>query len=105
MDHDSLVLDSDTLRRQLMSHLPMQRIKALHTFEVEPAAGATPEHVAAASAAARFAARGIPFYSVQDTSYLAWVDKAVALWQRLQDTAVFAPIAAKFAGSGTARHA
>lgn len=105
MDHDSPVLDSDTLRQQLMSHLPMQRIKALHVFEVEPANGATPEHVAAAAAAARFAARGIPFYSAQDTSYLAWVDKAVTLWQRVQDTVAYAPAVSKFARTGAARHA
>ena len=105
MDHDSPVLDSDTLRQQLMSHLPMPRIKALHAFEVQPATGASPEHVAAAAAAARFAARGIPFYSAEDTSYLAWVDKAVTLWQRVQDTASFTPVVAKFARAGAARHA
>lgn len=105
MDHDSPVLDSDNLRQQLMSSLPMQRIKALHAFELEPAAGATPEHVAATNAAARFAARGIPFYSAEDISYLAWVDKAVALWQRVQDTATFTSVAVAFSRSGATRHA
>jgi len=105
MDHDSPVLNPDTLRQHLMSTLPMQRIKALHAFELQPPAGATPEHVAAAGAAARFAARGIPFYSTQDASYLAWVDKAVALWQRVHDTASFTSVATPFSRTGAAHHA
>ena len=70
--------DPSSLRAQLMSDLPMQRIKALHLLEVQPTGGNTPEYVAAA----RFAARGIPFYSARDPHYLAWVDKAVGHWQR-----------------------
>lgn len=105
MDHDSPVLDPATLRQHLMSTLPMQRIKALHSFELEPPAGATAEHVAATSAAARFAARGIPFYSSQDASYLAWVDKAVALWQRVQDTSSFTPVNGTFSRGRAVRHA
>jgi len=105
MDQESPVLDTDTLRQHLMSTLPMQRIKALHAFELEPAAGAAPEHVAATSAAARFAARGIPFYSTRDDSYLAWVDKAVSLWKRVQDTASFTQVATTFSRTGVARHA
>ena len=77
MDPVQSVLDSDTLRQQLMSDHPMQRIKALHALELERAS--TPEQ----QAAARFASRGIPFYSAQDPHYRAWVDKAVGHWQRV----------------------
>lgn len=70
--------DPNTLRAHLMSDLPMQRIKALHLLEVQPATGNSPEYLAAA----RFASRGIPFYSARDPHYLAWVDKAVDHWQR-----------------------
>ena len=68
----------DSLRQQLMSDLPMQRIKALHALEEQPSGGTTPEFIAAA----RFDSRGIPFYSARDPHYLAWVDKAVGHWQR-----------------------
>lgn len=105
MDLDTSVPDADALRQQLMSRLPMQRIKALHALEAEPVAGATADHTAAAGAAARFAARGLPFYSAQDAQYGAWVDKAVALWQRVQDTATYAPVTKTFAAAGAARHA
>lgn len=105
MDLVTSVPDADALRQQLMSRLPMQRIKALHALEAEAAPGASADHAAAAGAAARFAARGLPFYSAQDAQYGAWVEKAVALWQRVQDTAAFAPVVGKFASAGAARHA
>jgi hypothetical protein len=77
MDSGHSVLDSNSLRQQLMSDHPMHRIKALHALEV--ARAATPEQ----QAAARFASRGIPFYSAQDPHYRAWVDKAVGHWERV----------------------
>lgn len=79
MDQFHSVLNPETLRQQLMSDLPMQRIKALHVLEAEPVGGTSPEQLAAA----RFASRGIPFYSAKDPHYLAWVDKAVTHWQRV----------------------
>lgn len=105
MDFESPAADADLLRQQLMSKYPMDRIKALCALEAEPAPGASAEQVAAAGAAARFAARGIPFYAAQDTQYLAWVDKAVALWKRVQDARAVAPVGGRFATAGAARHA
>ena len=77
MDSGHSVLDSNSLRQQLMSDHPMHRIKAVHALEV--ARAATPEQ----QAAVRFASRGIPFYSAQDPHYRAWVDKAVGHWERV----------------------
>ncbi len=76
-------LDSDTLREQLMAPNPMQRVSALHSLEVEAESGVADERAAVAQAAAKFAARGIPFYAVDDPHYKAWVGKAVDFWQRL----------------------
>ena len=105
MDFDSPAADADLLRQQLMSKHPMDRIKALCALEVEPAPGASAEQVAAAGAAARFAARGIPFYAAHDAQYLAWVDKAVALWQRLHAAPGLVPAAVRTPAVSVVRHA
>lgn len=105
MDLDHTPPDGDAFREQLMSRVPMHRIKALHALEVEPEAGADAARIAAAGAASRFAARGIPFYSVDEPSFCAWVDKAVALWQRLQDTQSFAHARFAPATAAASRHA
>ena len=76
--------DPETLRQQLMAPEPMKRVTALHALEMGPGPGACARRAALAGAAARFAARGIPFYAVHDPHYRAWVSKAVDLWQRLQ---------------------
>lgn len=82
MAHESTVTDSDMLRRQLMAPDLMQRVAALHSLELE-AECACDQRPAVAHAAARFAARGIPFYALHDPHYKAWVGKAVDYWQRL----------------------
>ena len=55
--------------------------------------------------AARFAARGIPFYAAHDAQYLAWVDKAVALWQRLHAAPGLVPAAVRTPAVSVVRHA
>jgi hypothetical protein len=85
MSSASSVMDSSTLRERLMAPEPMPRFTALHALEeavLEPGAG--PSRVALAQAVARFVERGIPYYSVQDPHYRAWVSKAVSYWERLQ---------------------
>ncbi len=100
MAHDSTVIDSDTLREQLMAPSPMQRVAALHSLEVEAECGACDERASVAHAAARFAARGIPFYALNDPHYKAWVGKAVDYWQRLHGGAFGA---GRAAGGGAQR--
>jgi hypothetical protein len=82
------VLDAGTLRAQLMAPQPMQRVYALHELELSPPPGATAAQVVLADTAAQFAARGIPYYAVDDPDYCAWVDKAVAWWERLHMASV-----------------
>jgi hypothetical protein len=78
-------MDSSTLRERLMAPEPMPRFTALHALEaIELEQGASPARVALAQAAARFVERGIPYYSVQDPHYRAWVSKAVSYWERLR---------------------
>jgi hypothetical protein len=82
MDNSAPSMDSDTFREHLMAPNPMQRVMALHALEVESEneAGASQ---ALAIAAARFVARGIPFYATEDPHYCAWVGRAVSYWERL----------------------
>lgn len=91
MAFDSTPIDSDTLRQHLMAPDPMKRVVALHALEIELEPGAPAARAALAGAAAKFAARGIPFYAVNDPHYCAWVSKAVSFWQRLNDSTAFAP--------------
>ena len=86
MDSRSTVIDSNTLREQLISPHPMQRAIALHALEVEL------EHTAAARAnlaraVARFTERGIPYYALNDPYFREWVGKAVTYWQLLRAAA------------------
>lgn len=84
MPSASLFMDSSTLREHLMAPDPMPRVTALHALEeIELEHGASPSRVALAHAAAKFVERGIPYYSVQDPHYRAWVSKAVSYWERL----------------------
>jgi hypothetical protein len=76
-------MDSDSLREQLMAPDPMQRAMALHLLELELERNACASQTSLASAIAKFAARGIPYYAVQDPHYCAWVGKAVSYWERL----------------------
>lgn len=86
MSSHSAAMDATTLRECLMAPEPMPRVTALHALEEELGRpqGASPARVALANAAARFVERGIPYYSVQDPHYRAWVSKAVSYWERLQ---------------------
>jgi len=85
MPSASSAMDSSTLRECLMAPQPMPRFTALHALEeVVLEQGASPARVALAQAVARFVERGIPYYSVQDPHYRAWVSKAVSYWERLQ---------------------
>jgi hypothetical protein len=79
------VMDASTLREHLMAPEPMPRVTALHALEeeIERKPGANRARVALAHAAARFVERGIPYYSVQDPHYRAWVSKAVEYWEKL----------------------
>jgi hypothetical protein len=90
MPHAATVTDSASLRQQLMAPNPMQRVVALHTLEVEAECGTADDRSAVAHAAAKFAARGIPFYAINDPHYKAWVGKAVDYWTRLKGNASYA---------------
>lgn len=86
MPSHSSAMNAFTLRERLMAPEPMPRVTALHALEAELELqhGASPARVALAHAAAKFVERGIPYYSVQDPHYRAWVSKAVSYWERLQ---------------------
>jgi hypothetical protein len=79
-------LDPETLRQHLMAPEPTKRAAALHALEVELEPGTPAARSPLAGAAAKFAARGIPFYAVDDPHYRAWVSKAVDFWLRLRAT-------------------
>ncbi|WP_280154102.1 hypothetical protein [Piscinibacter sp. XHJ-5] len=77
------VTDSASLRQQLMAADPMQRAMALHALEIE-VQRAAPARQSLSHEAARFAARGIPYYALHDRHFQDWVGKAVSYWERLQ---------------------
>ncbi len=77
-------LDSAQLRARLMASEPMQRVAALHDLECQVERSPAPPGVRLAQAIQEFVARGMPFYSKADPHYLAWVDRAVDYWERLQ---------------------
>ncbi len=81
MNADSVALNAEALRAQLMARDPMKRAIALHALETRVQGGAVP--AALAGEASRFAARGIPYYSPDDAHYQSWVSKAVHYWERL----------------------
>lgn len=77
---DAPITDSRSLREHLLAPDPMQRAIALHAIELEaercPQRGLTQE-------AARFTARGIPYYALHDPHFNDWVGKAVSYWERM----------------------
>lgn len=76
--------DAQTFQTELMAPEPMRRAVALHALELElEAASAVGAERGLAHQVEAFAARGIPYYSPEDTHYRDWVGKAVAYWQRL----------------------
>ena len=77
-------LDSARLRDRLMATEPMQRGAALHDLQCQVERSAKPPGARLAQAIQDFVARGMPFYSNVDPHYLAWVDRAVSYWERLQ---------------------
>ena len=80
MHQDAHITDSRSLRERLMAPDSMQRAIGLHALEVEAERcgqrGLTQE-------AAKFAARGIPYYALHDPHFNDWVGKAVSYWERL----------------------
>ena len=106
MHHTPCVTDSDSLRQQLMAADPMQRAIALHALEIEVERCASSSRASLGHEAARFAARGIPYYALHDPHFQDWVGKAVSYWERLQATSAIAPALVKPArASQTARRA
>lgn len=77
-------LDAVHLRARLMAAEPTQRVAALHALECELARNPNPPGSRLAQAVSDFVARGMPFYSIADEHYLAWVERAVQYWERLQ---------------------
>lgn len=83
MHQESFVSGSASLRERLMAPDPMQRALALHELEVEVERRAGGPRGALAHEAARFAARGIPYYALHDPHFQDWVGKAVSYWEKL----------------------
>lgn len=75
----SCVTDTQSLRDLLTAPDPMRRFIGLHALE----SAATRSRAALGSEAARFAARGIPYYALGDPHFQAWVGKAASYWDRL----------------------
>ncbi|MFZ2650198.1 MAG: hypothetical protein WA210_08830 [Burkholderiaceae bacterium] len=95
-------VDDVHLRERLMATQPMQRVAALHDLECELVRSAHPPSAQLAQAIQEFVARGMPFYSNVDPHYLAWVDRAVDYWERLQRAGVAEPAAASARAQGRA---
>jgi hypothetical protein len=87
-------IDRVDLRRRLMAAEPMQRVAALHDLECRLEHATPPPGARLAQAVHEFVARGMPFYSCVDPHYLAWVERAVENWGRLQPRAESAGAAA-----------
>jgi hypothetical protein len=88
MMFDPLPADADALRAKLTDPRPMERAIGLHALEVAVTGCTDAARVRLAAEAERFTARGIPFYRPDDRDFLAWVERAVGYWQRLQPAAV-----------------
>ena len=84
MAQPTAVMDSLHLRERLLAAEPMHRAVALHALERELARNPLPPGARLAQAIEDFVARGMPFYSNVDPHYLAWVERAVQYWERLQ---------------------
>ncbi len=99
------VTDSDSLREQLMAADPMQRAMGLHALEIEVELCAGSSRASLGHEAARFAARGIPYYALHDPHFQDWVGKAVSYWERLHAANAPVAIVAPRARTSTARRA
>jgi len=75
----SCIHDSQSLRDHLTAPDPMRRFIGLHALE----SAATRSHASLGHEAARFTARGIPYYALHDPHFQAWVGKAASYWERL----------------------
>ncbi len=83
MTEDTPITDSHALRERLMAPDPMQRAIGLHALEVEVQRCSTSASHSLAHEASRFAARGIPYYALNDRHFREWVGKAVGYWEKL----------------------
>ena len=81
MHQDACITDSHHLRQRLTAADPMERAIGLHALEIE--VERCPSRGTLAQEASRFAARGIPYYSLQDQHFQEWVGKAVSYWEKL----------------------
>lgn len=80
---DTLPLNADTLRRQLMAPEPIQRARGLHAVECALAQSGS-QRARLATEAEKFISRGLPFYLPEAAQYTEWVDRTVGYWERLQ---------------------
>jgi len=80
MQHTSSVTDAASLRQHLTAADPFRRALGLHALEIE--VERSPGSLS--NEAARFAARGIPYYALHDPHFQDWVVKAVSYWERLR---------------------
>lgn len=77
------IIDAASLRQQLTARDPMQRAIGLHALEVEVGRCSSGANASLSQEAARFAARGIPYYALDDRHFQHWVGRAVSYWERL----------------------
>lgn len=77
------ITSAASLRQQLMARDPMQRAIGLHALEVEVGRCASGAKASLSQEAARFAARGIPYYALDDRHFQHWVGRAMSYWERL----------------------
>ena len=103
MPQDACITDANELRQQLTAADPMARAIGLHALEIE--VERRPGGDALAQEASRFAARGIPYYSLQDPHFQDWVGKAVSYWEQLHAHQRGEPVAGgpARAGAGSRR--
>lgn len=96
---------SQELRAELMAAEAFTRVKALYALECAADLAPTP---ALARELNDFVARGVPYFCADDEHYLAWVDKAVAFWDRVHRPAATVrrlTTARAAAGTAHAQHA
>ena len=72
------------LREQLMAAEPPQRVAGLHALECACGHATGSNNARLVQVVSEFVARGMPFYSNADPHYLAWVERAIDYWERLQ---------------------
>ena len=83
MHDDGGVINSNSLREQLMAPDPMRRAMALHELEIEVQRCTEGVRGELAGEVSRFAARGIPYYALHDPYFQDWVGKVVSYWEKL----------------------